>query len=71
MSKPFYEILEYPTVIKVDDLYNKYLNMSFSNFKIEGRNLHSFNVIESYIYYLVKPNYKDLVRYELVKECWK
>lgn len=71
MSKPFYEILEYSTVIKVDDLYNKYLNMGFNNFKIEGRNLHSFNVIESYIYYLVKPNYKDLVRYELVKECWK
>lgn len=45
--------------------------MGFSNFKIEGRNTHDFNTIESYIYYLIKPEYKDIVRDKLVKSCWK
>lgn len=70
-QKDFYEILANKTVIKVDDIYNKYVNMGFSNFKIEGRTLHSMDIIESYVYYLVKPEFKDLVRCKLVKQCWR
>lgn len=70
-GKEFYEIFSHLTVIKVEDLYGKYVDMGFSNFKIEGRTLHSMDVIESYVYYLVKPEFKDLVRYKLVKSCWK
>ena len=39
--------------------------MGFCNFKIEGRVLHSANVIESYVYYMVKPEHRDRVRLEL------
>ena len=70
MQRPFHEALELPTVIKVDDLYGKYVDMGFSNFKIEGRTLHTYEVIESYVYYMAKPEYKDLVRHELVRHCW-
>jgi collagenase-like PrtC family protease len=66
----FYDILDYPTVITVDELYNNYIDMGFSNFKIEGRGAQLLDVIESYVYYLVKPEFKDLVRYKLIKKCW-
>lgn len=71
MGRPFHEALKLPTVIKVEDLYTKYTDMGFSNFKIEGRTLHSYEIIESYVYYLVKSEYKDFVRHELVRYCWQ
>lgn len=71
MSRPFHEALKLPTVIKVEDLYTKYVDMGFSHFKIEGRTLHTYEIIESYVYYLVKPEYKDFVRHELVRHCWQ
>lgn len=70
MGRSFFEALPLPTVIKADDLYTKYVDMGFSNFKIEGRTIHTANVIESYVYYLVKPEYKDMVRYMMIRHCW-
>lgn len=40
--------------------------MGFNNFKIEGRVLSKPNVIESYVYYLVKPEYRDRVRLDML-----
>lgn len=45
-----------------------YNNKGFYNFKIVGRTLNALDVIESYIYYLIKPQYKALVRYKLISE---
>ena len=69
-SNSFFDILKYPTVIKVCDLYGKYVDMGFSNFKIEGRTLHAMDIIESYVYYMVKPEFKDKIRYTLVRSVW-
>ena len=55
-------------VIKVEDLYTKYVDMGFSNFKLEGRNMHPIHVIDAYVYYLVKPEYRDEIRNILVRE---
>lgn len=68
--KPFLDILDSPVVIKVEDLYKKYTDLGFSNFKIEGRLLNNLDVVESYVYYLVKPEFKDRVRYILLKEIF-
>lgn len=62
----FYQIQGYSTFVKNEDIYSKYLDMGFCNFKIEGRVLHTANVVESYVYYLVKPEYRDQVRLELL-----
>lgn len=62
----FYQIQQYPTFITRDDLFNTYLRMGFCNFKIEGRVIQKENVLESYIYYMVKPEYRDIVRLELL-----
>lgn len=62
----FYQIQQYPTFVKLEDIYGTYLRMGFCNFKIEGRTILKENVLESYIYYMVKPEYRDLVRLELL-----
>jgi hypothetical protein len=39
--------------------------MGYEHFKIEGRTMHPLNVVESYVYYLAKPEYRDMVRLKL------
>ena len=64
----FFEALnDFNTVIRVEDLYNIYVNMGFKHFKIEGRTNSIIDVIESYLYYMVKPEHKDKIRYEVLK----
>jgi collagenase-like PrtC family protease len=62
----FYQIQQYSTFVKKEDIYGIYLEMGFSNFKIEGRVLAAPNVVESYVYYMAKPEYRDRVRLELL-----
>jgi len=52
--------------VTVEDLYGKYVPAGFREFKIEGRKLNQYEVIEYYIYYLVKPEYRDKVRVDLI-----
>ncbi len=63
----FYQVVNgnFKTFIKQEQLQT-YLDMGFNQFKIEGRVLSMPNVLESYIYYMVKPEYKDMVRLELL-----
>ena len=68
-NRGFYEALEFDTVIKNNELYSTYANLGFENFKIEGRSSSTYDVIESYVYYLVKPEYRDIVRLHLLKRC--
>jgi len=52
--------------VTVEDLYGKYVPAGFKEFKIEGRKLNQYEVIEFYIYYLVKPEFRDKVRVDLM-----
>ncbi len=62
----FYQITGYDNFVSREDLYTKYMEMGFCNFKIEGRTLSRPNVVESYVYYMVKPEYRDKVRLDLL-----
>ena len=55
-----------PLHISPEDIYEKYVPMGFSNFKIEGRSIPDVNVLENYVYYMVRPEYKDEVRLEML-----
>jgi collagenase-like PrtC family protease len=69
--KSFYEVLNlYPTVLRDADM-KKFQEIGFSNFKIEGRTNHNADVIESYVYYMVKPEYRDEVRLKMIRELWR
>lgn len=61
-NRNFLDTLTFDSVIKNKDLYNIYYNTGFNHFKIEGRLVNNTNVIESYLYYLIKPDYILLVR---------
>lgn len=61
----FYQITKYSTFVPRENL-EKYMEMGFNNFKIEGRVISTYNVLESYMYYMVKPEYRDMVRLELL-----
>ncbi|MGN1411566.1 MAG: hypothetical protein ACI4WH_03525 [Oscillospiraceae bacterium] len=62
MEKQFYQTTKFITHVRPDDLYKKYVPMGYSNFKIEGRPLPDLAVLESYIYYMVKPEYQNEAR---------
>lgn len=62
MEQQFYQTTKFITHIRPDDLYSKYVPMGYSNFKIEGRPLPDLAVLESYIYYMVKPEYQNEAR---------
>lgn len=69
-QRGFLEVLKmYPTVFKTEDI-STLIEMGFKHFKIEGRTNHNVDVIESYVYYMVKPEYKDEVRCKLTKIVW-
>lgn len=67
----FYDNLEKNSaVISKEEFYKHYISLGFTHFKIEGRSNHPVDVIESYIYYMVKEEYKDKVRNLLLKAIW-
>lgn len=68
-NRNFYDIFDLNSVITVDKLFDTYIPMGFSHFKIEGRTSHVSNVIESYIYYMIKPEYQNKVRLYLLRKC--
>lgn len=64
----FYQNLETyaDTNLTHDDIYKCYFDMGFRNFKLIGRDDRSLFTFESYMYYLVKPEWRDRVRDELI-----
>lgn len=61
----FYQIMKFSTFVSRKNL-DKYMEMGFCNFKIEGRTLTKPNVLESYMYYMVKPEYRDIIRLSML-----
>lgn len=53
---------QYCTHVSPEDIYEKYLPMGFHNFKLEGRTANIFSLVETYCYYLIKPEYQGETR---------
>ena len=63
IADDFYTVLmNRQSVLRVEELYGFYYEMGFRNFKIEGRTNSVADVLESYVYYMVKPEFRDHVR---------
>ena len=58
----FSKAMENPGFISLDDIWNVYLPLGFSQFKIEGRGLGSALILEFLLYYLTRPEYQIHVR---------
>lgn len=59
------DLREHSIHISPEAIFEKYLPMGFNQFKIEGRSANIFTLIETYLYYMVKPEYKDKARIAL------
>lgn len=66
MLRHIYQITDLPTHISPDAIIEKYIPMGYNQFKIEGRTIPDIPLAENYIYYMVKPEYKDTARLELL-----
>lgn len=66
MLRHIYEITDLPTHISPDAIVEKYVPMGYNQFKIEGRTVPDIALAENYIYYMIKPEYKDTARLELL-----
>ena len=58
----FSQAMENPGFIGVSQIQNTYLDMGFSNFKIEGRSLGTALLLEFLLHYMTKPQYHIHVR---------
>lgn len=62
-----FEIRGLKTHIKPDDIWEKYVPMGFEQFKIEGRTAGTLNTLETYMYYMAKPECRDEARFALLR----
>lgn len=54
--------------IPSEDIWEKYVPMGFSNFKIEGRTGNVFSIVDNYVNYMCKPEARDEARYTLLTQ---
>lgn len=62
-ERTLFDIKGLSTHITPDDIWEKYVPMGFSQFKIEGRTASTLNVLENYMYYMIKPECRDEARF--------
>ncbi len=56
------DVRQHSTYISPEAIFEKYIPMGFSQFKIEGRTLGIVNLVEHYLHYMVKPEFRDKAR---------
>ena len=66
-KRGIFEIRNLRTHISPDDIWEKYVPMGFEQFKIEGRTASTLNILETYMYYMVKPECRDEARFRLLE----
>lgn len=56
--------------VSIDDIREIYLPLGINKFKISGRQDHPVNLIENYVNYFAKPEFRDNVRNKLLITYW-
>nr|WP_297704502.1 hypothetical protein [uncultured Butyrivibrio sp.] len=62
-----YTIQDYCTFVSPELIWEKYVPMGINNFKIEGRTANLFSLIETYCFFMIKPEYVGQVRLLLLR----
>lgn len=57
-----HNIQDFPTFVSPEAIWEKYVPMGFENFKIEGRTSNIFQILDTYVFYLIKPEKQDEMR---------
>ena len=69
ITRSFKEIQNNRSFISIDDIFCKYYQAGFRNFKLDGRCFKKEKVLESFMYYLVRPECEAEVRSLLQNEA--
>jgi collagenase-like PrtC family protease len=67
IRRSFQEIQKNASFISPDLIYSKYIEAGFRNFKLDGRAFKKEKVLESFAYYLAKPEYRSQVHQKLIE----
>lgn len=70
-NNTLYDIMSYPTYVSPEAIWEKYVPMGFTNFKIEGRTAGIFSLVNTYCFYLMKPEYRDQAMLMLLNNLQK
>lgn len=62
-----YTIQDYCTFVSPELIWEKYVPMGINNFKIEGRTANLFSLIETYCFFMIKPEYVGEARLLLLR----
>ena len=67
VNEDFYTVMrDRKHFISVEDMYGKYSEEGINNFYIYGRGYNAFDVLEAYVYYMIKPECQDRVRLKMM-----
>jgi collagenase-like PrtC family protease len=67
IKRSFQEIQKNSSFISPEMIYDKYLDAGFHNFKLDGRGFKRDKVLESFAFYLAKPEYRSMVQEKLTQ----
>ncbi len=67
INQPIEEQMKKQGFITREQIYGKYKEAGFRHFKLDGRAFSEEKVLESYLYYLVKPEHYDVMKEAIIK----
>ena len=65
-KRTLYGVIGLKNYISPDEIWDTYIPMGFEQFKIEGRTFETFNLVEHYMHYMIKPECRDEARFEFL-----
>ena len=65
-ERSVFEVKHLSTHVSPDAIWEKYVPMGFEQFKLEGRTASLLNMLEDYMYYMIKPECRDEARFMLL-----
>jgi len=71
MERTLFEVKGLKNFISAEEIWEKFVPMGFEQFKIEGRTMNLFKLIEYYMYYMIKPECRDEARLTLLCQLEK
>ena len=71
IKRDFYQIMKNSSFITVEDIFGRYSDAGFCHFKLDGRAFNKYKVIESFVYFLARPECRDEVRLAILKSIDK
>lgn len=67
INQPLEKQMKKRGFITREQVYGKYYEAGFCHFKLDGRAFSEEKVLESYLYYLVKPEHYDVMKEAIIK----